>query len=119
MTEPTTAPSAPVVVAVALAGDQVGGGWGRAQQVALATVQGAAVTDWQVQDVRWDVSHDEGGEGSHHARIVRFLREHGVEVVVTGHMGPPMANTLAKLGVRTVLGVTGDARAAAVAAAAV
>ena len=118
MTEPSTAP-APVVVAVNLIGDQVGSGWGKALQVAVATVADGAVTDWQVHDVRWDIAHDQGAEGSHHARIVRFLRENGVQVVVTGHMGPPMQNTLGKLGVRTVMGVTGDARAAAVAAATV
>ena len=117
--ESTTTFGGPVVVAVALAGDQVGGGWGRAPQVAIAQVDGGTIRRWDVQDVRWDVAHDEGGEGAHHARIVRFLREHGVEVVVTGHMGPPMAHTLAKLGVRTVLGATGAARAAAGAAAAV
>ena len=41
-----------------------------------------------------------------------------MQVVVTGHMGPPMQNTLVKLGCRLVLGLTGDARSAAVTAAA-
>jgi predicted Fe-Mo cluster-binding NifX family protein len=106
-----------IVVAVNVVGDQVGDGWGRAARIALATVDGGAVVDWTEHDVRWDVAHDQGGEGAHHARVVRFLRENGVQVVVTGHMGPVMANTLQKLGVRTALGVTGDARAAAVTAA--
>ncbi|HEX2895280.1 MAG TPA: NifB/NifX family molybdenum-iron cluster-binding protein [Marmoricola sp.] len=87
--------------------------WGKAAHVALARLQDGAVVDWRVVDVGWDRLHDEGGEGQHHARIVRFLRDNGVAVVVAGGMGPPMQNTLAKLGVRTVLGVTGDARAAA------
>ena len=95
----------------------VGGGWGKARRVALADVVDGAVTAWQDVDVRWDEAHDQGTEGSHHARIVEFLRENGVEVAVAGHMGPPMQNTLAKLGVRVVLGTSGDARAAAVAAA--
>lgn len=107
-----------VIVCVNVDGDQVGSGWGKARAVALATVTDGVVTDWQQVDVRWDVAHDQGGEGTHHARIVRFLREHDVAVAVTGHMGPPMQNTLAKLGVRVVLGATGDARAAAAAAAA-
>jgi predicted Fe-Mo cluster-binding NifX family protein len=111
-------PDGAVVVAVNLAADQVGSGWGKAVQVALATVADGALTDWQVHDVRWDVAHDAGGEGAHHARIVRFLRENGVQVAVSGHMGPPMQNTLAKLGVRVVLGATGDAQDAALAAAA-
>lgn len=87
--------------------------WGKAAQVALARVEDGSVVDWRVVDVGWDRLHDEGGEGKHHARIVRFLRDHGVTVVVAGGMGPPMQNTLAKLGVRSVLGATGDARAAA------
>ncbi len=96
---------------------KVGGGWGRAPRIAVAEVADGAVTNWTEHDVGWDRLHDEGGEGSHHARIVRFVRENGAEMIVTGHMGPPMQNTLDKLGVRLVLGAAGDARAAAVAAA--
>ena len=96
---------------------RVGGGWGRARRVALADVVDGAVVGWHEEDVRWDESHDDEGEGKHHARIVRFLRDNGVEVVVTGHMGPPMQHTLGLLGVRVVLGAVGDAREAAVAAA--
>jgi len=96
---------------------KVGGGWGRAPRIAVAEVADGAVTNWTEHDVGWDRLHDEGGEGSHHARIVRFVRENGAEMIVTGHMGPPMQNTLDKLGVRLVLGATGDARTAAVAAA--
>ena len=85
---------------------------------AVAEVTDGAVTRWTEHDVAWDRLHDEGGEGSHHARIVRFVREHGAEVIVPGHMGPPMQHTLGKLGTRLVLGATGDAKAAALAAAA-
>ena len=106
-----------VLVNVTPAG-QVGGGWGKAPRIAVAEVTDGAVTRWTEHDVAWDRLHDEGGEGSHHARIVRFVREHGAEVIVTGHMGPPMQHTLGKLGTRLVLGATGDAKAAALAAAA-
>jgi predicted Fe-Mo cluster-binding NifX family protein len=95
----------------------IGGGWGKARRVAVATVADGAVTHWREVDVGWDVAHDIGGEGAHHARIVRFLRENAVDVVVAGHMGPPMQNTLTKLGLRVVLDASGDARAAALAAA--
>lgn len=98
-------------------GDQVGGGWGRAARVAVADISGGVVSSWEEYDVAWDRLHDEGPEGSHHARIVRFLREHGAQAVVTGHMGPPMQHTLAKLGVAVHLDASGDARAAALAAA--
>lgn len=87
--------------------------WGKAARVALARLDDGAVVDWRVMDVGWDRLHDAGGEGQHHARVVRFLRDNGVTVVVAAGMGPPMQNTLTKLGVRTVLGASGDARAAA------
>lgn len=105
-----------MIVCVPVSGDQVVGGWGKAQRVAVATVAQGEIGSWQEIDVRWDLSHDEGTEGSHHARIVRFLREHGVEVVVTHHMGAPMANTIDKLGIRVVRDTEGDARAAVLAA---
>ena len=109
------------VVALSLVGPaesaEVGGGWGRAQRIAIATVVDGDVTDWVEHDVRWDLAHDEGSEGSHHARVVRFLMENGVEVVATGHMGPPMARMLGTMGIRAVTGVSGDPRKAAVAAA--
>ncbi len=53
------------------------------------------------------------GHGAHHARIVRFLREHQVEAVVTGHAGPPMVRTLEAMGLACVMGATGGARQAA------
>ncbi len=105
------------VVALSLVGPQVGGGWGKAQRIALATVDDGTITDWAEHDVRWDLAHDEGTEGSHHARVVRFLRENGVQVVATGHMGPPMARMLATMGIRAVTDATGDPRTVAVAAA--
>jgi predicted Fe-Mo cluster-binding NifX family protein len=92
------------------------GGWGRAHRVALATAESGRITDWQELDVGWDTAHDEGTEGSHHARIARFLIDHHVDGVVAGHMGPPMARMLQTMGLRTVLGADGDARAAVLAA---
>ncbi|MEZ5095927.1 MAG: NifB/NifX family molybdenum-iron cluster-binding protein [Nocardioides sp.] len=94
----------------------VGHGWGRADQVAIAEVQGGEVCSWTEYDVGWGDLHGTGPEGQHHARIVRFLREHDVESVVVGHMGQGMQHTLGKMGLRVVLGASGDARAACVAA---
>ncbi len=105
------------VVALSLVGTQVGGGWGKAQRIAIASVDDGTITEWTEHDVRWDVAHDEGTEGSHHARVVRFLRDNGVQVVATGHMGPPMARMLATMGIRAVVEAAGDPRAAALAAA--
>ena len=105
------------VVALSLVGTQVGGGWGKAQRIAIATVDDGTITDWTEHDVRWDLAHDEGTEGSHHARVVRFLREQGVQVVATGHMGPPMARMLGTMGIRAVVDLAGVPREAALAAA--
>lgn len=92
---------------------QVDHGWGRANRLALADVSDGRIDSWQEIDVGWNALHDEGTEGAHHARVVRFLREHAVETVLTGGMGPGMRDTLGRMGITVSIGVTGDARAAA------
>ena len=94
----------------------VGHGWGRAARVAVAGLEGGAIVAWDEHDVGWDVLHDEGTEGGHHARIARFLTDHRVEAVVAGHMGPPMVQMLGKMGIAIVLDAEGAARAAVLAA---
>ncbi len=106
-----------VIVAVTLAGDQVGRGLGRADTVAIATVENGEITSWSPHEVGWDAAHDAEGEGAHHARIVRFTRDHGVSVFIAGGAGAGMRSTMDKLGV-TLVTTSGDARAAALAAAA-
>jgi sugar-phosphatase len=90
---------------------RVGHGWGRAQAVALATVDAVGrVATWDVAQVGWGESHDLGSEGSHHARIVRFLREHRVGCVVAEHMGPGMQRVMTAMKIPTFLGAAGSAR---------
>lgn len=96
----------------------VGGGLGRAQTMAVADVRDGAVASWTEVHVGWGDLHDSGPEGTHHARIVRFVREHGLERVVTSGLGDGMRTTMGKLGVLVRTDLSGDARAAAVAAAA-
>jgi predicted Fe-Mo cluster-binding NifX family protein len=86
--------------------------WGRAARVAVARIESGTVADWEEFDVGWDAQHDIGTEGGHHARIARFLLEHGVEAVVAGHMGPPMQQMLERMQLGVHLGATGDAREA-------
>jgi predicted Fe-Mo cluster-binding NifX family protein len=90
--------------------------WGRARTVAVARVESGAISDWQEFDVGWDRAHDEGTEGAHHARVARFVRDHGVETVVARRMGREMLHMLDKLGIVVRLGATGDARQAVLAA---
>jgi predicted Fe-Mo cluster-binding NifX family protein len=87
-------------------------GGGKAERIGLARIAGSTIVDWQVVEVDWNALHDQGTEGSHHARVVRFLRERAVTDVIAGHMGDSMRNTLGKLGIRIHLGAAGDARAA-------
>jgi predicted Fe-Mo cluster-binding NifX family protein len=94
---------------------QVDGSWGRAPRVAIAVIQGGRITSWQEDEVRWDALHDVGTEGGHHARVATYLKDRGVEVVVAGHMGPPMQQMLAKMRIVARLGAGGDAREAVLA----
>jgi len=91
---------------------QVGGGFGRAAQVAIATVEDGAVTAWDELPVAWDVLHDTTTEGGHHARVARFLMDHAIELVVVGHMGESMRHMLDRMGLAVRTGATGDAREA-------
>ena len=102
-----------MVVCVPVAPDgQVGHSWGRAHRVAIAAVDRHEIVRWQEIDVRWDILHDEGSEGSHHARVGRFLIDHEVEEVVAGHMGGGMRLMLVKMGLTVRVGASGDARRA-------
>lgn len=104
--------SAQIACIPVTADGQVGHSWGKAPVVAIATFEGGRITHWRTEDVRWDLSHDEGTPGSHHARVARFVQDNAVTTVLVGHMGEPMQNMLAKLGVLVRLGVQGDARTA-------
>jgi predicted Fe-Mo cluster-binding NifX family protein len=86
--------------------------WGRAARVAVARLEGGEIVGWVEHAVAWDALHDIGTEGGHHARVARFLVDHGVQVVVAGHMGPPMVQMLGGLRIVAKLGVEGDARQA-------
>jgi len=106
-----------MIVCVPVGGDgAVDPRWGRAARVALATVEDGGISDWHEVEVEWDVLHDTGGEGAHHARVARFLRGNHVDVVVAEHMGGGMARMLDTMGVTVRLGAAGDARVAVLSA---
>jgi len=86
--------------------------WGRADWVAVSEVVGGEIVKWEQIEVSWSRLHDEGTPGSHHARVVTFLREHQVELVVANHIGDGMVRMLDTMGLPVRLGAAGDARAA-------
>ncbi len=86
--------------------------WGRAERVVVAEVHDGVIDDWREHVVRWDVLHDAGPEGAHHARVARFIRDEHVTMVLAERMGDGMARMLHKLGVSVHLGLTGEARVA-------
>ncbi len=86
--------------------------WGRADWVAIAEVQNGKIQSWREIEVSWSRLHDEGTDGSHHARVVKFLKEHGVEAVVANHMGDGMTRMLHTMAIPVHLGAAGDARIA-------
>ena len=86
--------------------------WGRADWIAIADVQDGEIKAWREVEVSWSRLHDEGTEGAHHARVVKFLKEHGVEVVVVNHMGEGMTRMLKTMEIPVHLGAAGNAREA-------
>ena len=88
--------------------------WGRANRVALVDIGTDSINNWEEFDVGWADLHDSGREGEHHARIARFLKDHGVQAVVADHMGPPMAHMLDKMNIQVHLGAAGRARDAVI-----
>ena len=97
---------------------QVDQSWGRAPRVTVAQVENDTVTDWLHFDVEWDRLHDANGEGSHHARIARFLLDHKIDRVAAPHIGPGMTVMLDRMGIAVDLGVSGDGRTVALESAA-
>jgi len=89
--------------------------WGRADWVAVAEVIEGKIANWQEIEVSWSRLHDEGTEGSHHARVAKFLREHHIDAIVAHHIGDGMVRMLGTMGIPVYLDAAGDARAAVLA----
>jgi len=99
-------------------GGGVGPSWGRAAKVAVGDVQHGEIVAWDEYEVGWDVAHDQGGHGAHHARIVTFLREHGVEAVAVRAMGEGMTRVMKAMDIPVWSDADGRARDVALAVAA-
>jgi len=95
---------------------QSGHAWGKAHWIAVAEVTDGAISDWQVHEVSWDVLHDSGTHGSHHALVVTFLREQGIEAIVVNHVGEGMQRMLATMNIPMLPASPGDAKESVLAA---
>ena len=115
---PAVAGSTRVVCVPVTPDGQIDPRWGRAAHVVVAHLDHGRIVAWHKHHVGWDQLHDVGTEGGHHARVARFLMEHGVQTVVANHMGPPMVQMLASMRIEVRLGAGGDARLAVVTASA-
>lgn len=102
-----------MIIAVPVTDDeQVDPRWGKARSVAVAKVEDGTIISWEVFPVGWDVLHDQGEHGTHHARIVTFLRTNNVDGLVINHAGAPMMNTMGKMGLAIAVDAVGPARQA-------
>lgn len=91
-----------VILATLTDQGRVGGGFGRADRVAIARLQAEGGFAVEEIDVGWDQKHDQHADGLHHAMIAKFLKEQAVDKVVTGHMGGGMAQMLASMKIQVV-----------------
>lgn len=90
--------------------------WGRAHWIAVAEVSDGIIASWQVHEVAWDELHDSGTHGSHHARVVTFLKDQGIQAIVVDHVGEGMARMLATMSIPLLPATPGDAQQSVLAA---
>ena len=90
--------------------------WGRAHWIAVADVTDGAIASWQVHEVSWDELHDSTTHGSHHARVVTFLKDQGIEAIVVDHVGEGMQRMLTTMSIPLLPASPGDAKASVLAA---
>ena len=85
-------------IAVASEGTQVSGHFGRCSSFTVVTAEGGKITG----------SESFPNPGHDHGLLSDFMRDHGVQVVISGGMGAGARNMLADMGVMAVTGAAGD-----------
>ena len=90
--------------------------WGRAHWIAVADVSDAGIASWDVHEVGWDELHDSSTHGSHHARVVSFLKDQHIQAIVVDHVGEGMQRMLTTMGIPMLPASPGDAKASVLAA---
>jgi predicted Fe-Mo cluster-binding NifX family protein len=79
-------------------------------------VTDGAIASWEVHEVAWDVLHDSTTHGSHHARVVTFLKDQGIQAIVVDHVGDGMKRMLATMEIPLLPASPGDAKESVAAA---
>ena len=85
---------------------------GQAPRVAVCRIDAGQVESWAEHPVEWDTTYGVDVLGVHHPRVIRFLRDNDVEVVVADQVCDSMQSVLDSLDIRLYTGLTGDAHAA-------
>lgn len=99
-----------IVCTPVTATDEVDPRWGRADWIAVTTVRDGVLEGWERINVSWSTLHDEGSSARHHARVAKFLLDHGVEAVVANHVGDGMVRMLDTMKIKLIVDASGDAR---------
>ncbi|TCS83687.1 NifB/NifX family molybdenum-iron cluster-binding protein [Tepidibacillus fermentans] len=112
-----------VAVAV-LPNGKVNTHFGRANKLALATIENGQITKWEEVAVPFaethgnhDHHHDHDHEHHHHAPghhegIKNWLVDHEVDMVLLDHAGPGMQKVMSETDIKIVVGAKGNAKEA-------
>ncbi len=101
-----------IICAPVTANGEIDPRWGKADRVAVVDVQSGEIQSWSEIEVGWSHLHDSGTHGSHHARIVTFLKENKIEAIVANHMGDGMVRMLETMKIPVYFDASGNAREA-------
>lgn len=89
-----------VICATLVGPNQVGGGLGRTDRVVIARVRTDAEPKIEEHEVGWGSRYAQGAASEHHNEIARFLKDHEVEMVVTGQAAKELEQILGDMRIR-------------------
>ena len=99
-----------IICAPVMANGDIDPRWGKADRVAVVEVEDGEILLWSEVEVGWSQLHDSGTHGSHHARIVTFLKENKIDAIVANHMGDGMVRMLETMKIPVYFEASGNAR---------
>ncbi|MFV9510867.1 NifB/NifX family molybdenum-iron cluster-binding protein [Tepidibacillus sp. LV47] len=102
--------------------------FGRANRLALATIENGQITKWEEVDVPFAQTHGDHDHHhdhhdhhhhhdhehhhhhAHHENIKNWLVEHGIDMVLVDHAGPGMQKVINETNIKVIVGAKGNAR---------